>query len=321
MILVVIEYRKQKLAEISIEVLSKGRQLAEYFGSELVAVVIGKNVSIYTEQLSELADKVLAVEDDKIEEPLAEPYQKILSKIIKEKKPLLVLMGHSSFAMDLAPALAMELGYAIATDCTDIDPDNGKIIVARPLYNGKVIAKYSVASAETIIITCRSGVLPRSEMQSRGVIERISPPFREEISYKKFLGYVEPEVKGVDITKASVLISIGRGMKDKENIAMAQELAEALGGEVACSRPIVDYGWLPSEHQVGMSGKIVRPDVYLALGISGSFQHVVGIRGSKIIIAVNKDTGAPIFNVAHYGVVEDILIVMPVLKQKIIEIK
>ena len=320
-ILVVAEHRKQGLADISLEMLTKGRQLADRASGELLAVLIGKDVSRYAPQLARWADKVLAVKNDKLEQSLAEPYQKTLSPIIKERKPKLVLIGHSSFGMDLAPALAVELGAPLATDCTNIAMKNGVVTVTRSIYNGKVNAVYSLAPSETVIVTGRPGEFPVEEGQQRGSVEEIDYPLEEEIDYKRLEGYIEPEVSEVDITQAEVLVSVGRGIKDKGNIEIAEELARALGGVVACSRPVVDYGWLPSGHQVGLSGKTVKPKLYLAIGISGAFQHMIGIRGSKMIIAINKDVKAPIFTVADYGIVDDIFKVVPILTQKINELK
>ncbi|MFC1916571.1 electron transfer flavoprotein subunit alpha/FixB family protein [Chloroflexota bacterium] len=320
-VLVVAEHRKQGLADVSLEMLTKGRQLADRVSGELLAVIIGKDVDGYAPQLARWADKVLAVKNDKLEQSLAEPYQKILSLIIKERKPRLVLIGHSSFGMDLAPALAVEVGAPLATDCTNIAMKNGTITVTRSIYNGKVNAVYSFAPAETVIVTGRPGEFPVEETQQRGGVEEIDYPLQEEIDYKRLEGYTEAEASEVDITQAEVLVSVGRGIKDKGNIELAEELAKALGGVVACSRPVVDYGWLPPGRQVGLSGKTVKSKLYLALGISGAFQHMVGMRGSKMIIAINKDARAPIFAVADYGIVDDIFKVVPILTQRINEIK
>ncbi len=320
-ILVVAEHRKQSLADVSLEMLTKGRHLADQVSAELLAVVIGKDVNRYGPRLAQWADKVLAVKNDQLEDSQAEPYQKTLAPIIKERKPKLVLIGHSSFGMDLAPALAVDVGAPLATDCTNIAIDNGTITVTRAIYNGKVNALYSFAPSETLIVTGRPGEFLVEEGQKGGSIEEIEYLLDEEFDYKRFEGYIEPEVSEVDITKAEVLIAVGRGIKDKGNIELAEELASALGGVLACSRPVVDYGWLPSGHQVGLSGKTVKPKLYLALGISGAFQHMVGLRGSNMIVAINKDAKAPIFADADYGIVDDILKVIPILTQRINDLK
>jgi len=312
-ILVVAEHRKQKLADVSFEMLAKGRQLADQSSSELAAVIIGSSVFDYATEISSWADKVLAVTDERMEGSLAEPCQKILSPIIKQRKPQLVLIGHSAFGMDLAPALAIELGVPLATDCTDIFMESASVRVRRSIYNGKIDAVFSFAPSETIMATLRPTQLPIEKGDRKGTIEEIDSPLTEEISYKRFEGYIEPETSEVDITESNVLVSIGRGIKNKENIAIAQQLADLIGGSVSCSRPIVDYGWLPSDRQVGLSGKVVKPKVYLALGVSGAFQHIAGMKASEIIVAVNKDPKAPIFSVADYGIVDDIAKVLPAL--------
>jgi len=320
-ILVVAEHRQQKLADISLQMLSKGRQLADQTGAELLAVVIGRNVDIYAQELARWANRVIIVKKEELEGSLAEPSQIMLSSIIKQRRPKLVLIGHSSFGMDLAPSLAIELGAPVITDCIGVTMVNDNITVTRSIYNGKLNAVYTLVPCETVIVTGRVGEFEVKEGNLQGQIEEIDYLTQENIEYKKFEGYIEQEIGIVDIAQADVVVSIGRGIKEKENIEMAQELAELLGGVVACSRPIVDYGWLPPEHQVGLSGKTVRPKLYLALGISGAFQHVVGLKGSNMIVAINKDPRAPIFNIADYGVVDDIHEVVPALIQKIRELK
>jgi electron transfer flavoprotein alpha subunit len=320
-ILVVAEYRNRALADVSYQVLSKGRQLADQAQMELLAVVAGRDIDAYAEELARWADGVLAVRNDRLEGLLAEPYQKTMARLIRERKPKIVLMGHSSFAMDMAPALSAELGIPLATDCVDIFWRNGDVLVTRSIYNGKVNATYSFAQSEAVLITGRVGEFPVEEGNRQGQVEEIEFAFEEEFGYKQFEGYLEAETGGVDITQAEVLVSVGRGIKDKKNLGMVEELAGVLGGVVSCSRPIVDYGWLPSERQVGLSGKTVQPKLYLGLGISGAFQHVVGMKGAKMKVAINRDAKAPIFGVANYGIVDDLLKVVPALVSKISELR
>jgi electron transfer flavoprotein alpha subunit len=320
-ILVVIEHRKQSLADISLQMLSKGRQLSDQAGDELVAVVIGRNVSGYAERLARWADRVLVARNDKAGESLAEPCQKILTSIIKQRKPKLVLIGHSSFGMDLAPALAVAVDAPLATDCISVAVENGAISVTRSIYNGKVNAQWSFTQVDTAIITGRVGEFPVEECNKQGKVEEMEVSLEEEFAYKQFQGYIEQPSRGVDITQSDVLVSVGRGIKEKENIKMAESLAEALGGVVACSRPVIDIGWLPAERQVGLSGKTVKPKLYVAIGISGAFQHMVGMKGSRIIIAINKDIRAPIFDIADYGIVDDGLKVLPELTKQVVELK
>jgi len=318
-ILVVAEHRRAKLADISLQVLGLGQRLAEEWGAELVAVVVGGDVSGYAETLARWADRVLSVRATGLDEPLAEPCQRILAGIIRERNPALVLMGHTSFAMDLAPALAVELGAPLATDCVDVALEDGGVRVTRSVYGGKVNALYSMAAGETAIVTGRVGEFSAGEGNRRGEIEEVAVDTVEEYGYKQFEGYVEQEAGGVDITQADVLVAVGRGIGDRENIRLAEQLAAQLGGVVACSRPVVDQGWLPAEHQVGLSGRTVGPKLYLALGISGAFQHMVGCRGARMLVAINRDPKAPIFAAADYGIVEDVLRIVPVLAEKIAE--
>jgi electron transfer flavoprotein alpha subunit len=319
-ILVVAEHRKQNLADISLEMLTKGRQLADQSGAELVAVVIGKSTHGIAAEIANWADKVLAIQHSRLEESLAEPYQKILSPIIKDRKPRLVLIGHSSFGVDLAPALAVELLAPLATDCIDISMTNETIVVKRAIYNGKLNAVYSFSPSETTIVTGRPGQFPIEGTRRAGDVKEFDSPLEEEIDYKRFEGYIEPEESEIDITRQSVLVSVGRGIKSEENMAMIEELAKVLRGVVSCSRPVIDYGWLPPNRQVGLSGKTVKPKLYIALGISGAFQHTIGMHGSETIIAINSDPTAPIFTVADYGIIDDMFKVIPTFIKKINEL-
>lgn len=319
-ILVVAEYIKQDLAEVSLQMLSKGRQLADQAGMTLSAVIIGQDVEQHAQKLRKLADRVLVVKNDMLDASLSEPYQKVLSSLVKERKPKMVLLGHSSFGMDLAPSLAVGLNAPLVTNCTDIAIEDGTVLVTRPIYNEKINAVYSITPCETLVLTGRVGEFPIEERDIQGQIEEVDFPL-EEITRKKYEGYISPEKGGVDITQADVLVSVGRGIKGKENLEMAEKLAEMLGGVLSCSRPVVDFGWLPSEHQVGLSGQTVNPKLYFALGISGAFQHVLGMKGSRMTVAVNKDAQAPIFKNADYGIVDDIFKVVPELTKKIAELK
>ena len=198
--------------------------------------------------------------------------------------------------------------------------EDGKVLVKRSIYNGKVNALYSFVPCETVMVTGRVGQFPIESSETNGEIERIDSPAIDRIDYKRFEGYTEPEENGeIDITKSEILVSVGRGIKNKESIAMAEELARILGADLACTRPVSDNDWLPKAYHVGLSGKTVKPRVYLALGISGAFQHVVGIDKSDVIVAINKDPKAPIFNVADFGIVNDLFEVVPPLVQTIRE--
>ncbi len=320
-ILVLAEHRKGELRDITLEMLTKGRELAEIGGTELnVALLTGKAAN-FTEVLSRYANRVLVVEDKKLENFNSHTYQKVLLSLVAEYTPELILIGHTGFGMDLAPLLAVELDMPLVTDCTDLKMENGRLFAVREMYGGKINAKISFRQDKGYIATIRQGVFSPVEATSKGDVISVASPLTEEAEEKKFLEYVEAAVGDVDITQADTIVSVGRGIKEEKNISLINELAEALGGVVAGSRPVIDSGWLPKDRQVGQSGKTVKPKLYLAVGISGSFQHISGMRGSGLIVAINKDAGAPIFSVAHYGIVDDLFKVVPALKDKIKEAK
>lgn len=318
---VLAEHRRGEIRDITFEMLTKGKELAEKTNMELAAVLLGREVKEQAKILSEYAKKVLLVEDEKLENFNSEAYRMVLSHLIKERKPRLTLIGHTSFGMDLAPSLAASLDMPLATDCVDITFENNTLIVTRQMYGGKVNVKAKLRQAESYLVTVRQATFQAEESSIKGEIIEVPSPLSEEIVTKRFVEYVPPPPGGVDITAAEVLVGIGRGIKDESNIPLVEDLAKALGGVLACSRPIVDKGWLPNDRQVGTSGKTVKPKLYIALGISGAFQHVLGMKNSDLIIAVNKDPKAPIFSVADYGVVDDLFKVVPQLKDKIYELK
>ena len=320
-IFVLAEHRRGELRDITFEMLTKGRELAQKTNSELTAVILGKNIKEYAKTLAEHAKRVLVVEDEKLEHFNSDAYQKVLSHLIRERKPLLTMIGHTSYGIDLAPSLAVELNLPLATDCIDLEFEDDSLIITRQMYGGKVNVRARMQKAESYIVTIRQAAFSAEKEQVGGEIVEVPSPLSEEIVEKKFIDYVLPPPGAVDITAADVIVAIGRGIKDQSNIPVAEELAKTLGGVLACSRPVVDKGWLPSDRQVGTSGKTVKPKLYIALGISGAFQHVLGMKNSDLIIAVNKDPNAPIFNVADYGIVDDLFKVVPVLTEKLKELK
>ena len=321
-IFVLTEHRRGQIRDVTFEMLTKGRELAEETNTELTAVLLGKDVKEYAKTLSEYANRVLVVEDTKLENFNSEAYQKVLANLINERKPLLTMMGHTSYGVELAPSLATALNLPLATDCIDLTFENETFFITRQMYGGKVNVRAVVRKSESYIATVRPATFqPQKPESMNGEITEIASPPTEEITEKRFIEYVLPPPGGVDITAADVLVGIGRGIKDEKNLPMMEELAKALGGVLACSRPIVDKGWLPSDRQVGTSGKTVKPKLYIAVGISGAFQHVLGMKNSDLIIAINKDPNAPIFSFADYGVVDDLFKIVPQLKEKIYELK
>ena len=237
--------------------------------------------------------------------------------MISKNKPLLTLIGHTSAGMDLAPLAASSLSIPLVTDCVEAGFEDGTLWILREIYGGKINARLEMKPSDQYMITVRSGSFSAETDQGKScVTENISPPDWTDIRKRQFLGYFEADIEDVDIAAADILVSIGRGIGKPENIPIAQDFADSIGATLSCSRPVADEGWLPKSRQVGTSGKTVKPKIYLALGISGAYQHQVGIKNSDTIIAVNTDPRAPIFNIAHYGIVEDMLQVLPLLKDK-----
>jgi electron transfer flavoprotein alpha subunit len=322
-IFVLAEHRQGQIRDITFEMLTKAREISEKIGSELTAVILAKNAKELAKLLTEYAKNVITVEDAKVENFNSEAYRKILANLIAQRKPKLVLMGHTSQGIDLAPRLATELNLPLATDLIDLTFENDTFTITRQVYGGKVNAKATARKAETYLATIRQATfLPQKPpAPMNGQIIETPSPLTEDITEKRFLQYVLPPPGGVDITAAEKLVGIGRGIKDVANIPQVEELAKTFGAVLSCSRPIVDKGWLPTDRQVGTSGKTVKPKLYLALGISGAFQHILGMKSSDLIIAVNKDPKAPIFSFANYGIVEDLFKIVPPLKNKINELR
>jgi electron transfer flavoprotein alpha subunit len=322
-IFVLAEHRQGQIRDVTFEMLTKARQLADKANVEVTAVILGKEVNEHAKTLAEYAEHVLLAQDAKLEFFNSEAYKKILSTLIKEHKPLIIMMGHTSYGIDLAPRLAAALNLPLATDCIDFAFENETFTVTRQMYGGKVNVKATAQKAQTYMVTIRQATFtPQKPVPPmNGQISEIPSPLTQEIAEKRFIQYVMPPPGGVDITAAEKLVGVGRGIKDAANMPMMEELAKTLGGVLACSRPIVDKGWLPTDRQVGTSGKTVKPKLYVAFGISGAFQHVLGMKSSDLIIAVNKDPKAPIFSFADYGVVDDLFKIVPPLKSKISEVK
>ena len=318
-IFVLVEHRQGEIRDITFEMLMKGNTLSEKTGRPLVALLLGNDVGGMAEQLKNRANQVLLIEDQKLENFNSETYQQVLGNVVEQEKPFLVLIGHTAFGMDLAPSLATQMNTPLATDCIDVMVEDDRIKAIRQTYGGKLNVEVHLKPAERSMVTVRPASVSVADYSMAGEITRVASPLTEEIASKRFLEYVEAAVGEVDITQAHILVSVGRGIKDPKNIPIVQELADSLGATLSCSRPVVDKKWLSKDRQVGTSGKTVKPKVYIAIGISGAFQHVAGMKGSGTIIAINRDPKAPIFNVAHYGIVGDLFKIVPAFKGKIRE--
>ncbi len=321
-IIVIAEHRRGELRDVTWEMLSKGRQLAESTSAELGVALLGKGMNPLAGALKSKVKRVLLIEDPRLEAFNPETYKKVLIQLITERKPFLTLIGHTAMGMDYAPRLAASLKMPLATDCIGIEAKDESLSLIRQLYGGKVNAEVSFTKKGPFMITVRPGAFPVVEKEPlAGEIVSISSPLTDEGLARRFVEFVEAAAGEVDITQADILVSVGRGIKEIANIPIVKELADALGAPLACSRPVVDKKWLPKGCQVGTSGKTVKPKVYIAVGISGAFQHIAGMKGAGTIIAINKDPKAPIFSVAQYGIVADLFKIVPVIKDKIKEMK
>ena len=273
------------------------------------------------EKLAGYSDKVLYVDAPLFENYNPEAYQKAMASFIGKQNPDVVLVGHTAQGVDMAPALAVELDMPYVTDAMSVSAADGQLKVTRSYYQGKLNADYVMKGKAPYLITVRESSFVVGGPEKQGAIEKVENPVTEDITARRFIEYLEAAVGDVDITQADILVSVGRGIKEPKNLEMIEELADALGATISASRAVVDAGWLPHERQVGTSGKTVKPKVYLAIGISGAFEHVAGMKGAKNIIAINKDPKAPIFSVATFGIVDDLFKVVPKLIEQIKELK
>lgn len=317
-ILVVMEHRNGEFRDISYEMLRKGHDLSQQGPHSLTAVLLKGSEALPLQEVVERADKVIQVEDERLGAFDGELTKEILSRLIEAQRPFLTLVGHTSWGMDLAPALAVKSGLPIATDCVDVMIEEGKLKALRQIYSGKIFSKVAFKQSEGYIVTIRPGSFPPDKVDGHKA-EIVSWEIPAEIpgGRKRFEAFEDAGAGEVDITQAELLVSCGRGVGEEENLEVMKELAQLMGGVISCSRPVVDKNWLPKYHQVGTSGKSVKPKVYLAFGISGAFQHVAGISGAGTVIAINKDKKAPIFRVADYGVVDDLFKIVDALKEKL----
>jgi electron transfer flavoprotein alpha subunit len=317
-VFVVVEHRQGAIRDATFELVTLARELERSSGLEPAAVVIGRGVREFAETLSKYLPRVIVVESESLADFRYETHAAALREVLEKETPLVTLCPQSAFGMELLPKLSVESARPCATDCVRVEMDGAGLSVVRSIYNGKILSRSTFAPSGGYLVTVRSGsYAPAAEAGIAGRIEDfpcppLSGPFKTE-----FLGYREAAAGAVDITQSVFLVSIGRGIKDVENIPKVQELADKLGAVLSCSRPVVDKKWLGKERQVGTSGRTVKPKVYLALGISGAFQHLAGIKGSGVFIAVNRDAKAPIFRAADYGVVEDMFKIIDALQEQI----
>jgi electron transfer flavoprotein alpha subunit len=313
MVLVIAEQRERKLNRATWEAVAAAQQA----GSPVKIVVPGSGIdAVATELAAAEAAEVILVDCAALAEYTADGYVSALAALIGEEKPELVFLPHTDQTRDFAPALAARLGRALITDVTAIKKDGNMVVYVRPVFQGKLNADVAAVGPAPHLITCQIGAF-RADAAKRGgsaAQTRKSPVNVDASTVRQKPEAPFKEAKqAVDLSQAERIVSVGRGIKGQEHLKIAQDLAAALGAELAASRPICDAGWLPMDRQIGSSGQTVAPKLYVALGISGAIQHLVGMKGSKTIVAVNKDPEAPIFEIADYGIAGDLFEVVPAL--------
>ena len=322
-----------QISNIAFELLGKARDLAKDLDTDVTAVLVGSDVKGLADSLAVYgADKVIVVDDPELKDYRTEPYTHALASVINEFKPEIMLVGATAIGRDLGPRVSARVATGLTADCTlleigdfPINPIPGKeqkhnqLLMTRPAFGGNTIATIACPEFRPQMATVRPGVmqkLPKNE-GAKAVIEEFNPGFTPDNKYVEIVEVVKNLTDTVDIMDAKILVSGGRGVGSAENFKLLDDLAEAIGGTVSCSRAVVDAGWKNKDLQVGQTGKTVRPNVYFAIGISGAIQHVAGMEESDVIIAINKDETAPIFDVADYGIVGDLNKVLPALTEQL----
>lgn len=311
---VLVEHRQGAIRDATFECVTLARELHASAGLEPAAVVIGSGIAAFAETMAPHLPETIVVDDPALERFRYETYAAVLRDLIERETPILVIAPHSAFGMELVPRLSAELGRPCATDCVEVSMGPAGLAAVRSVYNGKINERIAFAPAGGYFATVRGGSYAAAAPVDAGSIRTVPCPALPAAK-TEHRGYRETAAGAVDITQAAVLLAVGRGIKDAENIAKAQALADRLGAVLACSRPVVDKKWLGKDRQVGTSGRTVKPKVYLALGISGAFQHLAGIKNPGVFIAVNRDAKAPVFRAADFGVVEDMFKVMDALAE------
>jgi len=317
-IMVLVEHRQGAVRDVTFEMLTAARKVVGC--SEVEAVLLGDGCEAMIASLASQADRVTYGEGPAFKDYNYEPYKKALVKLVAERKPGAILIANSAFGTDLGPSIAVALNAGLISDAVAFTKADSGFSVSRGMYAGKLVADWAVHAEPAVIMVRQSNFKPETATKSAEVV-RWDAGDVVSGAKTKFISLEEVPTTGIDITKAIIVVGIGRGLKEAKNLPLVQEFAQDIGAVLAASRPVVDAGWLPKEVQVGSSGKTIKPKLYIALGISGAFQHIAGMKGADTIIAVNKAPKAPIFSVAHYGIVDDLHKVIPALRQKVKEMK
>lgn len=311
-----------QISGVSFELIGKGKELANDLGTEVTAVLVGSNVKNLADELAAYgADKVIVVDDPILKDYTTEPYAHAMDAVIQKYKPEIVLYGATAIGRDLAPRISARVKTGLTADCTklEVDAETKNLRMTRPAFGGNIMATILCPNNRPQMATVRPGVMQKLEKDDskKANVEEFNPGFEKNNKYVEIIDIVKKVSDVVDIMDAKILVSGGRGVGSKENFKILQDLADVIGGTVSSSRACVDAGWTEKEQQVGQTGKTVRPHVYFAIGISGAIQHLAGMEESDIIIAINKDETAPIFDVADYGIVGDLNKIVPLLTEKL----
>lgn len=316
---IIAEQRDGRLRKTAYELLGKGRELADQLGQELAALLLGYQVEGLAATLGQYgADKVYVADSEMLKLYSSEGYSRVIADLAKEYQPSIILAGATAMGKDLAPRVAAKLQAGVGSDCTALELDGDRLVMTRPIYAGKAQTKV-VSRTTPQMATVRPNVMPPAEADParKAEIIRVVPNVEASDIRARVVEVQESGGDKVELTEADIIVSGGRGMKGPENYAIIEELAGLLGAAVGASRAAVDAGWRPHSDQVGQTGKVVSPNLYIACGISGAMQHLAGMSSSKVIVAINKDPEAPIFKVADYGVVGDLFKVVPALTEEV----
>lgn len=320
-ILVIAEQRDGKLSRVTSEILAAGQALAAETGWTLEAAVLGASVLPLAQEIAgKKLSKVYALESPKLDPYTPDAFAAALRQFIADKQPSIVLMPHTYQVRDFVPKLATSMGRTVISDCIGYKKDGGKLLFTRQMFQGKFAADVSFTCDAPWFVTFQNGAFRGDKAEagsSAAAVESVKIDIADGVVRTQPQEVFKEAKQAVDLTQAEIIVAVGRGIKEQKNIELAKQLAEALGGELAASRPICDSGWLPMDRQIGSSGQTVAPKLYLALGISGAIQHIVGMKGARTIIAVNKDSEAPIFEIADYAVVGNLFDIVPPLIEAI----
>jgi len=319
-VMIIAEQRDGDIRKISYELVSEGRRLADVSGQELTAILLGSNIKDKAAVLGYYgADKILVADDSRLEKYTTDAYSSVIAELVKANDPEILLLGASAQGKDLAGRLSARLGAGLAQDCTSFAMEDGSLTAIRPIYAGKVYAKVTFNDNRPQMATARPNVMTINEQDKSRSAQIVDAAFTldDSVIKTKVVDVMKDKSGRVDLTEAVKIVSGGRGMKGPEGYGLLEELADLIGASVGASRSAVDAGWRPHSDQVGQTGKVVSPNLYIACGISGAIQHLAGMATSKVIVAINKDPDAPIFQKADYGVVDDLFKVVPAMNGEI----